>query len=84
METYVTLVESGCQVKAHLFSLFFWVKRVTQLALQEINLMSQFNFNLVSPNIITNKTLEESALPGNFVSNHTYLSHLPQLFALVI
>ena len=47
--------------------LFFRVKRVTQLALQELNLISQFNFNLVLPDIIANKTPGESALPGKFV-----------------
>ena len=47
--------------------LFFRVKRVTQSALQELNLISQFNFNLVLPDIIANKTPGESALPGKFV-----------------
>ena len=63
---------------------FFGVKRVAQLAPQALNLTSHFNFNLVLPDIITNKTLEESALPGNFFPNHTYPSHLPRRLALVI
>ena len=59
------------------FHYFFRVKRVTQLALQEVNLISQFNFNLVLPDIITNKTLEESALPGKFF----FQSYVSKLFA---
>ena len=86
MKTYVTQVDSGCQVNTYVwkpmsdrwkvgvrlkrtqFHYFFRVKRVTQLALQEVNLISQFNFSLVLPDIITNKTLEESALPGTVFS----------------
>ena len=95
MKTYVTQVDSGCQVNTYVwkpmsdrwkvgvrlkrtqFHYFFRVKRVTQLALQEVNLISQFNFSLVLPDIITNKTLEESALPGKFF----FQSYVSKLFA---
>ena len=70
--TYGNLCHIGGQwvsgQSAPTFHYFFRVKRVTQLALQELNLISQFNFNLVLPDIITNKTLEESALPGTVFS----------------
>ena len=39
-------------------------KKVAQLALQELNLISQFNFNLALPDIVADKTLRENALPG--------------------
>ena len=42
----------------------FRVKRVPQLALLELNVISQFIFNLVLPDIVANKTLGESDLPG--------------------
>ena len=44
----------------------FCVKRVAQLALQELNLISQFIFSLALPVIVANKTLRESALPSKF------------------
>ena len=47
-------------------SFLFRVKRVVQLAFQELNLISQFNFNLALPDIVANKTFRESALPGKF------------------
>ena len=61
--------------------LFFRVKKVTQLALQELNLISQFNFNLVLPDIIAN---EKALCQVNLFSNHMYQSHLPLHLALVI
>ena len=68
METYVSSqVDSGCQVKTYSLSFFFRVKRVAQLALQELHFISQFNFNLVLLDIVVlNKKLGESALPGKF------------------
>ena len=79
--TYGNLCHIGGQwvsgQSAPTFHYFFCVKRVTQLALQELNLISQFNFNLVLPDIITNKTLEESALPGKFF----FQSYVSKLFA---
>ena len=43
----------------------FRVKRVAQLALQELNFISQFNFSLVLLDIVAlNKRFGESALPG--------------------
>ena len=46
---------------------FFRVKRVAQLALQELHFISQFNFSLVLLDIVVlNKKLGESALPGKF------------------
>ena len=77
MEAYVTYVHSGCQVKKYLCFFFFRVKKVAQLALQELNLISQFNFNLVLPDIIANKTHGESAPPGKFV----FQSHVSKPFA---
>ena len=66
-------------------SFLFRVKRVGQLALQELNFISQFNFSLVLLDIVAlNKTLGESALPGNFFCNHMYPSLLPRPHALVI
>ena len=49
-------------------SFLFCVKRVAQLPLEELNFISQFNFNLALPDIVANKTLGESALPGKFFS----------------
>ena len=68
METYVSSqVDSGCQVKTYSVSFFFRVKRVAQLALQELHFISQFNFNLVLLDVVVlNKKLGESALPGKF------------------
>ena len=83
--TYGNLCHIGGQwvsgQSAPTFHYFFRVKRVNQLAMQELNLISQFNFNLVLPDIITNKTLEESALPGTVFSY--YPSHLLRPLALV-
>ena len=67
METYDTQMNRGSQVKTYLhFFFFFCVKRVVQLLLQDLNFISQFNFNLALPDIIANKTLGESTLPGRF------------------
>ena len=65
METYVSSqVDSGCQIKTNLVSFLFRVKRVAQLALEELNFISQFNFSLVLLDIVAlNKKLGESALP---------------------
>ena len=49
-------------------SFLFCVKRLAQLPLEELNFISQFNFNLALPDIVANKTLGESALPGKFFS----------------
>ena len=57
-------MDSGCQVKPHLRFFSFHVKSVLQLALLELNVIIQFNFNLVLPDIVANKTLGESDLPG--------------------
>ena len=48
------------------FHYFFRIKRVAQLALQEANFVSQFDFSLVLPEILTNKAIGESARPGIF------------------
>ena len=56
----------GVRSKCTYVSFLFRVKRVAQLAFQELNLISQFNFNLALPDIVANKTLRESALPGKF------------------
>ena len=66
------------------FHYFFRIKRVPQLALQELNFISQFNFSLVLPDIIANKALGESALPGNFFSILMHPTHLPRPLALMI
>ena len=63
------------------FHYFFRIKRVAQLALQEPNFISQFNFSLVLPDILANKALGESARPSNFFSNLMYLSHLSRPLA---
>ena len=87
METYVSYqVDSGCQVKTYLRFFSFSRKKSSQLALQELNFISQFNFSLVLLDIVAlNKTLGESALPGNFFfCNHMYPSLLPRPLALVI
>ena len=54
------------RLKCTYVSFLFRVKRVAQLAFQELNLISPFNSNLALPDIVANKTLRESALPGNF------------------
>ena len=67
--TYRNLLHIGGQWVAGqkvLMSFLFQVKRVAQLALQELNLISQFNFSLALPDIVANKTLRESALSGKF------------------
>ena len=67
--TYRNLLHIGGQWVAGqkvLMSFLFLVKRVAQLALQELNLISQFKFNLALPDIVANKTLRESALPGKY------------------
>ena len=57
-------MDSGCQIKTNLVSFLFRVKRVAQLALEELNFISQFNFSLVLLDIVAlNKKLGESALP---------------------
>ena len=56
----------GVRSKRTYVSFLFHVKRIAQLALQELNLINQFNFNLALPDIVANKTLGESALPGKF------------------
>ena len=56
----------GVRSKCTYVSFLFRVKRVAQLAFQELNLISQFNFNLALPDIVANKTLRESALPDKF------------------
>ena len=68
METYVSSqVDGGCQVKTYLVSFLFPVNRVAQLALQELNFISQFNFNIVLLDTAAlNKTLGESTLPSKF------------------
>ena len=55
----------GVRSKRTYFSFLFRVKGVAQLTLQELNLISQFNFNLDLPDIFVKKTLGESALRGN-------------------
>ena len=45
-----------------LMFLFFFA----QLPLQELKFIGQFNFSLALPDIVANKTLGESALPGKF------------------
>ena len=58
---------AGVRSKRTYVSFLFRVKRVGQSALQELNFISQFNFSLVLLDIVAlNKTLGESALPGNF------------------
>ena len=84
METYDTQMDSGCQVKTYLRFFSFLGKRVAQLPLEELNFLSQFNFSLALPDIVVNKTLGESALPGKFFSNQMYPSHLSLPLALVI
>ena len=58
-------------------SFLFCVKRITQLPLQELNFITQFNFSLDLPDIIANKTLGESALSGKFF----FQSYVSKLFA---
>ena len=68
----------GVRSKRTYVSFLFRVKRVAQLALQELNMINQFNFNLVLPEIVANKTLGESTLPGNFF----FQSYVSKPFAL--
>ena len=42
------------------------VKRIAQVVLQELNINRQLNLNLVLPDIIINKTLQESALSDKY------------------
>ena len=56
----------GSRSKCTCVSFLFRVKRVSQLELQELNLISKFNFSLALPDIVANKKLRESALPGKF------------------
>ena len=56
----------GVRSKRTYVSVLFCVKRVAQLPLQELKFIGQFNFNLALPDIVANKTLGESALPGKF------------------
>ena len=67
----------GVRSKRTYVSFLFCVKRVAQLPLQELNFISQFNFSLALPDIVANKTLGESALPGNFF----YQSYVSKPFA---
>ena len=67
----------GVRSKRTYVSFLFWVKRVAQLPLQELNFISQFNFSLALPDIVANKTLGESALPGKFF----YQSYVSKPFA---
>ena len=67
----------GVRSKRTYVSFLFCVKRVAQLPLQELNLISQFNFNLALPEIVANKTLGKSALPGKFF----YQSYVSKPFA---
>ena len=68
----------GVRSKRTYVSFLFRVKRVAQLALQELNLINQFNFNLVLPEIVANKTLGESTLPGKSF----FQSYVSKPFAL--
>ena len=56
----------GVRSKRTYVSFLFRLKRVAQIVFQEINLIIQSNFSLALPDTVTNKTLGESALPGNF------------------
>ena len=56
-----------------LMFLFFFA----QLPLQELKFIGQFNFSLALPDIVANKTLGESALPGKFF----YQSYVSKPFA---
>ena len=72
----------GIRSKRSYVSFTFRAKSVPQLALLELNVISQFNFNLVLPDIVANKTLGESDLPGklffqSYVSKPFFLDPLP-------
>ena len=67
----------GVRSKRTYVSVLFCVKRVAQLPLQELKFIGQFNFNLALPDIVANKTLGESALPGKFF----YQSYVSKPFA---
>ena len=71
----------GVRSKRTYILLFFCIKGVAQLALQEPNFIGQFNLSLVLPDILANKALRESASPCSFFSNRMYLSHLSRPFA---
>ena len=66
------------------FHYFFRIKKVAQLALQEPNFVSQFNFSLILPEILANKAIGESARTDSFFSYLMYLSHLSRPLALMI
>ena len=59
-------MESGSQVKTHLVSLFFSRRKSNPIRAPGGKSDQSINFSLVLPDIITNKTLEESALPGKY------------------
>ena len=69
----------GARSKRTYVSFLFYVKRVTQFPLQELNFIGQFNFSLALPDIVANKTIEESTLSGNFF----YQSYVSQPFTSV-
>ena len=69
--------ESGYQMKT--FHYLFRIKRIVQLALQELNLSSQVNINLALPDIITNNLSVESRLPES-----CFLSYISKLFAMTL
>ena len=60
------------------FHYFFWVKKIAQLALQQLNLGKQFNFNLVLPDSLANETPGESDSPDK----HCFQSYASEPFAL--
>ena len=71
----------GYQMKTNvrLNIFFFRLKRIAQLALQELNLSSLFNFNLALPDIITNKTSGENAMSDKYC----FQSYASKHFALI-
>ena len=69
-----------CQMKTSVrLNFFFPLKRIAQLALQELNLSSQFNFDLALPDIITNKTSGENAMSDKYC----FQSYASKHFALI-
>ena len=58
---------------------FFRLKRIAQLALQELNLSSKVNFNLALLDIITNKTSGENAMSDKYC----FQSYASKHFALI-
>ena len=67
----------GVRSKRTYVSFLFCVKRVAQLPLQELNFISHFNFKLALPEIVANKTLGKSVLPGKCF----YQSYVSKPFA---